>query len=153
MLYRVHIAYTFVNTEIYICWQYCLGKSNTNVSRDISDPTPPPTLIHPSDLQREVTASNLRNPEHPDYMEVQSVTSAASRMTDHSAREESRSSNMEPLFDSRLIISTSLLVGDLRSTAWLRSWSLLWLFVFSLAGLSRAGKSDSFQHFWNLWSR
>jgi hypothetical protein len=92
---------------------------------DISDPTPPPTLIHPSDLQREVTASNLRNPEHPDYMEVQSVTSAASRMTDHSAREESRSSNMEPLFpfdrvgdfDSRLIISTSLLVGDLRSTA------------------------------------
>ena len=69
---------------------------------DISDPTPPPTLIHPSDLQREVTASNLRNPEHPDYMEVQSVTSAASRMTDHSAREESRSSNMEPLLPARL---------------------------------------------------
>jgi hypothetical protein len=66
---------------------------------DISDPTPPPTLIHPFDLQREVTASNLRNPEHPDYMEVQSVFD---RVGD---------------FDSRLIISTSLLVGDLRSTA------------------------------------
>ncbi|XP_076084754.1 calmodulin-regulated spectrin-associated protein 1-B-like isoform X5 [Mytilus galloprovincialis] len=60
---------------------------------DDTNPTPPPTLTHPSDQQRETTASNLHNQDHPDYMEVQSVTSGVSRMTDHSGFDDVRTQN------------------------------------------------------------
>ncbi|XP_069106488.1 calmodulin-regulated spectrin-associated protein 1-like isoform X2 [Argopecten irradians] len=40
--------------------------------------TPPPTLSHSHDTSSE--ASNLRNPDHPDYMELQSVTSGATTL-------------------------------------------------------------------------
>ncbi|VDI76018.1 calmodulin-regulated spectrin-associated protein [Mytilus galloprovincialis] len=60
---------------------------------DDTNPTPPPTLTHPSDQQRETTASNLHNQDHPDYMEVQSVTSGVSRMTDRSGFDDVRTQN------------------------------------------------------------
>lgn len=80
---------------------------------DDSNPTPPPTLMHPAN-QREVThgtTSNLHNRDHPDFMEVQSVTSAASCLTHRSVVDEGHvqngdsrpvTRNVEPLLPARL---------------------------------------------------
>ncbi|XP_033726512.1 LOW QUALITY PROTEIN: calmodulin-regulated spectrin-associated protein 1-like [Pecten maximus] len=56
--------------------------SDDRLSMDLGDlsesNTPPPTLSQSHDLSS--SASNLRNPEHPDYMELQSVTSGATTL-------------------------------------------------------------------------
>ncbi|XP_060076436.1 calmodulin-regulated spectrin-associated protein 1-like [Ylistrum balloti] len=81
---------------------------------DISESnTPPPTLSH--DLSS--AASHLRNPDHPDYMELQSVTSGATTLrTSHSEdvnvsqefgvkfdkMESANSGSVEPLLPAKL---------------------------------------------------
>ncbi|KAK3087075.1 hypothetical protein FSP39_001312 [Pinctada imbricata] len=62
---------------------------------DLSDPTPLPTQMTPRPL------SNLRDPGHPDYMEVQSVTSGEPSARTFTVGQEVKG-DMEPLMPARL---------------------------------------------------